>query len=220
MPYHTVLFDLDYTLGDATGGILTCFRYALSYMGYPDYPDDTLRHTIGHTLEDSFSIVTGEWSGEKRELFRSLYARKADKVMARALQLFPDTLPLLRYLQAKNCQMAVVSTRPVDRLEAMLTATGTRQFFRTLVGVDSIARPKPHPEGLLEAIRRCGTRKEIALYIGDTVIDAEAAARAEVDFVAVATGTTPKEAFDAFPARKVANHLAEVLIWLQEKQSI
>ncbi|MGI6498577.1 MAG: HAD family hydrolase [Oscillospiraceae bacterium] len=215
MAYHTVLFDLDYTLGDATGGILACFRHALCSMGYPDYPDDILRRTIGYTLEDSFSMVTGERSAEKREMFRSRYSRKADQIMERALRLFPDTLPMLRVLQEKGCQMAVVSTRPVARLEAMLTYTGARPFFRTLVGVDSIPRPKPDPGGLLEAMTRCGVGKEHTLYIGDTVVDAQAAARAEVDFAAVATGTTPREAFLPFHPRKVAGRLGEVLSWLE-----
>lgn len=216
MRYRAVLFDLDYTLGDATGGILTCFRYALFHMGYPDYPDDILCRTIGYTLEDSFSQVTGEWSNQEREQFRRLYAQKADQIMAYALNLFPDTLPLLRYLQREKCQMAVVSTRPIARLDTMLTVAGVRDFFQELIGVDNIPYPKPNPVGILEAIRRCGVSKETTLYIGDTVIDAEAAARAGVDFIGVATGTTPKEEFHRFPRCLEADHLGDVLMWLQE----
>lgn len=215
MQYHAVLFDLDYTLGDATGGILTCFRHALFCMGYPDYPDDVLCRTIGYTLQDSFSQVTGEWAYEKREQFRTLYAQKADQIMAKALNLFPDALPLLQYLKKEDCSMAVVSTRPVARLHTMLTIAGIRDFFLALIGVDNIPYPKPDPYGILEGMRRCGATKERTLYIGDTLLDAEAAARAGVDFIGVATGTTPKEAFCKFPVCLQADHLGDVLVWLR-----
>ena len=137
--------------------------------------------------------------------------------MVHALHLFPETLPLLHHLQAEQCQMAVVSTRPVARLDAMLQAAGIRSFFQTLVGVDSVSQPKPSPDALLEAMARCGVGQRETLYIGDTIIDAEAAARAAVDFAAVTTGTTPKSAFAAFPACLIADHLGEVLNWMKRK---
>ncbi|MBQ1351170.1 MAG: HAD-IA family hydrolase [Oscillospiraceae bacterium] len=214
MRYQTVLFDLDYTLGDASSGILTCFRHVLSEMNYPLVSDDVLRHTIGNTLEDSFTIVTGESAPERRELFCTLYMQKADTVMTHALHLYPQTLPLLEALQAAGCRMAVVSTRPVRRLEQMLQTAGIRSFFHVLIGVDSVTNPKPDPSALLLAMEHCGAARKGTLYLGDTVIDAEAAKNAGIDFVAVTTGMTPKEMFDDFPTRLVAEHLGQVKEWM------
>ena len=214
MRYQTVLFDLDYTLGDASDGILICFRHALSRMKYPPVPDDTLRRTIGRTLEDSFTIVTGEAAPEQRALFRTMYMEKADTVMTHALNVYPHTRPLLEALQAAGCKMAVVSTRPVRRLEQMLRAAELRSFFQTLAGVDSVARPKPDPSSLFLAMESCGASKETTLYLGDTAVDAEAARRAGIDFVAVTTGTTPREAFADFQPQLIGKDLGQVMDWI------
>lgn len=214
MKYHTVLFDLDYTLGDAADGILSCFRHALSQMGCPPPSDDVLRRTIGYTLEDSFTMATGETAPEQRARFRTLYMEKADTVMQHGLRLYPQTRPLLEALQTAGCQMGVVSTRPVRRLEQMLQSVQLRTFFQILVGVDRVERPKPDPSALLLALEACGGKKETALYLGDTVIDAEAARQAGIDFVAVTTGMTPKEAFAAFQPQLIAADLGQVKRWI------
>lgn len=214
MGYHTVLFDLDYTLGDAADGILTCFRHALSSMNCPPVSDNALRRTIGYTLEDSFTMVTGETAPEQRALFRNLYMQKADTVMTHALHLYPQTRPLLEALQEAGCQMAVVSTRPVRRLEQMLQATEIRPFFKTLIGVDRVTRPKPDPSSLLLAMEECDASKGTTLYLGDTVVDAEAARRAGIDFVAVTTGMTPREAFAGFKPQLIAEDLGQVMTWI------
>ena len=57
--YSAYLFDFDYTLADSSKGILTCFRNVLTRNGFIDVSDEDIKHTIGKTLQDSFSILTG-----------------------------------------------------------------------------------------------------------------------------------------------------------------
>lgn len=59
MKYTTYLFDFDYTLADSSRGIVICFRNVLQRHGYKDITDTAIKRTIGKTLEDSFSILTG-----------------------------------------------------------------------------------------------------------------------------------------------------------------
>ena len=59
MHYTTYLFDFDYTLADSSRGIVMCFRHVLERNGYTDVTDEAIRRTIGKTLEESFSILTG-----------------------------------------------------------------------------------------------------------------------------------------------------------------
>ena len=59
MNYTTYLFDFDYTLADSSRGIVTCFRNVLNRHGYTQPTDDDIKRTIGKTLEDSFSILSG-----------------------------------------------------------------------------------------------------------------------------------------------------------------
>ena len=62
MDYQAVLFDFDYTLGDTTEPIVRGFRYAFERMGLPAPEREAVRGTIGHMLEDAFTILSGETS--------------------------------------------------------------------------------------------------------------------------------------------------------------
>ena len=59
MNYKTYLFDFDYTLADSSRGIVKCFRIVLTRHQYLTVTDEAIKRTIGKTLEESFSILTG-----------------------------------------------------------------------------------------------------------------------------------------------------------------
>ena len=59
MKYTTYLFDFDYTLADSSRGIVICFRNVLERHGHTGISDEAIKRTIGKTLEDSFSILSG-----------------------------------------------------------------------------------------------------------------------------------------------------------------
>lgn len=59
------------------------------------------------------------------------------------------------------------------------------------MGGRDVKRNKPDPEGLHLAMTKLGLKPEQVLFCGDTVIDAQAAKSAGVDFCAVLNGTTP-----------------------------
>ena len=56
--------------------------------------------------------------------------------------------------------------------------------FEPVVGVDNVANPKPHPEGLLKI--RGTVPHERCWYIGDTVDDAKAGRAAGIPFIGIA----------------------------------
>lgn len=67
------------------------------------------------------------------------------------------------------------------------------------MGGRDVKRNKPDPEGLHLAMTKLGLKPEQVLFCGDTVIDAQAAKSAGVDFCAVLNGTTPGRPLTAIP---------------------
>jgi phosphoglycolate phosphatase len=53
-----------------------------------------------------------------------------------------------------------------------------------------------------------------ALYVGDSLADAEAAQRAAIDFVAVLTGTTTATDFAAFASVAILEDVAALPEWM------
>ena len=57
-----------------------------------------------------------------------------------------------------------------------------------MVGSDEVARPKPEPDGIIEACARVGLQVTDAAYVGDSMRDLEAARRSGALAVAAAWG--------------------------------
>ena len=86
MSYTTYLFDFDYTLADSSRGIVTCFRNVLNKHGYTNVTDEDIKRTIGKTLEESFSILTGVTDEEQLAGFKSEYRKEADRLESLSLR--------------------------------------------------------------------------------------------------------------------------------------
>ena len=62
MHYKAVIFDFDYTLGDATEAIYAGIRHALTTMGFPQPDWEAVRQTMGLRIQDAYTQLTGDSS--------------------------------------------------------------------------------------------------------------------------------------------------------------
>lgn len=215
MNYKAVLFDFDYTLGDATDAIVAGFQYAFASMGLPLPEREAVRLTVGHTLEDSYTQLTGDAAPARQAEFRRLYREKAAPLQVQVTKLFPGAAQLLEALRAAGIPAGIVSSKGAPLLLEVLKALGVAHLLCSVTGGDQVSRPKPDPEGLLRAIAALGLEPEQVLFCGDTVIDAGAAQGAGCGFCAVLNGTTGADAFAAYPHVHIAPNLWDLKQWLE-----
>ena len=213
MKYKAVLFDFDYTLGDSTVPIVNSYTAALAEMGWPAPDREAVRATIGYTLQDGYTMLTGDDSEEHRQAFFPRFKAHAGPVMVRDSVLCPGAEKVLNWLGEQGIQTGIVSTKGSDQIAGIFDKYGLREGLSLIIGGQDVTRNKPDPEGLNLALERLGLDKKEVLFCGDTVIDAETAVRAGVDFCAVLNGTTPAEAFAVYPNVHIAPDLAELLNW-------
>lgn len=211
MNYKTYLFDFDYTLADSSRGIVTCFRTVLTRHHYMDATDETIKRTIGKTLEESFSILTGITDPEQLASFRQEYRLEADIHMNANTLLFPDTLSTLNELKKRGARIGIISTKYRFRILSYLNDYLPEDFFDIVVGGEDVNTPKPSPEGVLFALEHLGSTPQETLYIGDSTVDAETAQNAGVDFAGVLNGMTTAEELRAYPHRVIMDKLADLL---------
>ena len=81
LKYKTYIFDFDYTLADATVGIIECINYSLNLMGLNIESSERIRKTVGMKLHDTFFTLTGISDEQVAETFFSHFMQKADEVM-------------------------------------------------------------------------------------------------------------------------------------------
>ena len=84
------------------------------------------------------------------------------------------------------------------RVEEVLQREAMLQAFACVLGAEDVPAFKPDPSGLQLALQRLHVTAADAIYVGDTTIDAEAAANAGLRFVAVLSGPTTRSDFEGF----------------------
>jgi len=208
MNYKFVLFDFDYTLADATEGIVESFNYGFNKVNLPRPEVNEIKKTVGQPLYTAFTILTGIENQDTIEIFREHFRIKADEVMSSKTKLMPDVIPVLKMLKEKGIKTGIATNKFRYRIDEVLQMYEISHLIDIVIGFEDVENHKPAPDALWKAREMLGININETLYVGDSLIDAEAANRAEVDFLAVTTGTT--ETFDDFKHIGVIKNLSEL----------
>ena len=211
MDYKTYLFDFDYTLADSSRGIVTCFRNVLNRHGYNTVTDESIKRTIGKTLEKSFSILTGVIDNEQLAGLKKEYRKEADTHMTANTFLFPETVSVLEALKERGAQIGIISTKYRFRILELLNQCLPENFLDIIVGGEDVKTAKPSPEGVWIALDKLNSNKSETLYIGDSTVDAETAQAAGVDFAGVLHGMTSREELQTYPHQMIIQDLTGLL---------
>jgi len=118
---------------------------------------------------------------------------------------------------SRRAKLAIFTGRTRVELSHTLERFSVRRYFSTIVTVESISKPKPDPEGLLQILDGLPASK--AIYLGDNVDDALAAKAAGMAFV----GVLPRGSVErrvragrlrALGARTILGEVTEIEKWL------
>ena len=210
MRYEAILFDFDFTLGDSSEGIIFCVNAALEGMGLEKASDESIRKVIGLSLAESYRTLTGDSSRRRTARFSELFTEAADRKMTLTAELYPYSLPLLKALRRDGIKTGIVTTKYRRRITEILDKYEVPGIVDAIIGGDSVKRTKPDPEGLIKAARELDVPVSKVLYIGDSEVDAKAAAAAGMDFVGVLTGSTSCEVLEKYPHRAVIDSLETI----------
>ena len=205
--YTTYIFDFDYTLVDSSRGIVTCFRHVLGNHGHTGVTDTEIKRTIGKTLEESFSILTGITEAGTLADYKREYVHMTANTF-----FFPETIEVLEALKSQGAVLGIVSTKFRYRILDLFEKTGYDGLVDFIVGGEDVKAAKPDPEGVLLAIGRAsGGGKSEVLYVGDSVVDAATAQAAGTDFAGVLHGMTTREELEVYPHVAIVDDLRGIL---------
>ena len=136
----------------------------------------------------------------KEELYREL-------VREHGVCVLPGARELLAALRVAGIPRSVGSSTPRSNLDAVFAATGLDAFFDAVVCGDDVRHGKPAPDVFLLAAQRLGLPPGECLVIEDAHVGIEAAHRAGMRVLGVATTHPLAELTDADAA---VSSLAEV----------
>jgi beta-phosphoglucomutase family hydrolase len=116
----------------------------------------------------------------KEETYRRLVAESGVNIL-------PGARELLAALRAENIPCAVASSTPRENLDAIFAATGLDACFDAVVCGDDVENGKPAPDIFLLASKKLGVAPGDCVVIEDAHAGIEAALRAGMPVLAVAT---------------------------------
>jgi len=203
-------FDFDYTLADSSEGTVVCVDYALDALGISRRHPAEVKKTIGLSLERTFETLTGNGEAEAAATFKHLFLSHAQHVMLNHIEFYSHTPIALQNLKRQGHYVSIVSTKLKERIEEALNRDGISDLVDDVVGGGCVAKNKPHPEGLLRAMKTSGISPEETVYIGDSVSDGECARRAGVAFIGVLSGTTAISELEQWNPSELLKHVGDI----------
>lgn len=182
---EAILWDLDGTLVDGAAAIHDAFEHALRERGHLPIPREKVASRIGIPLRLMFRDLLAVDDRESAALVTA-YRARFEAMAPTLVRVAPGALDALAAFP--RARMAVVTTKAVEPARVVLRALGIEDRFETVVGVDTVRRPKPDPEGVRVALARLEAGALHAVLVGDTVMDVLAAKGAGARSIAVLNG--------------------------------
>lgn len=203
------LFDFDGVLVDSISDISASVNATLSYSGFRELPEETLRTFVGdgarNLIMRAFNASAGE--GQKEHLsddyidsrlvwYKDYYNNHA----VIRTTLFPGVMELLRKLKEEGAYSAIVSNKPLATSLIITERLGISPYLSSIIGPENTGRIKPAPDGLKAALEEVnkvsgsgGYGPEDVLMTGDSPQDIMAGKNFGCMTCAVLRGYSPEE---------------------------
>jgi beta-phosphoglucomutase family hydrolase len=139
---------------------------------------------------------------QKEEIYRALIKKNG-------ISALPGVHELLEQLRAAKIPCAIGSSSPRQNITCIIDVLGVSKFFDAVICGEDVHRGKPDPEVFQLAAKRLGAAPEKCVVFEDAHVGLEAAQRAGMKVVGVAT-THPADTLH--DADLVVNRLTEVTV--------
>lgn len=199
--YECCLFDLDGTLLDTSAGLLRSLDYAIEKLRLPAFPADKRLSIIGPpvrvSLQNQYQLTEKE-ADTAVSVFREYYESEA----LFSAEVYEGIPTVLDDLKTAGYKLALATYKRIDFAERLLHYFSLAEYFDYIGGAD-FAGILTKTDIINLCVEKLGSEKAKALMIGDSRFDAEGAARAGVDFLALTYGFGFKTGADLAAYRHV-----------------
>ena len=208
--WAAVLFDLDGTLADTVGLILSCFRHTMrTHLGKTP-PDEEWILGMGRPLRVQLGAFAR--SPDEVDAMVQTYVALQRQLHDEMVHAYTGIPELLAALETAGVPMALVTSRRIEMTRRTLAHCGFARHFEVIITPDEVTHPKPDPEPVLLALERLGSPPaERTLFVGDSPHDIEAGRAAGVRTAAALWGPFERDTVLAAAPDYAIEHPLELL---------
>ncbi|MCM3339428.1 pyrophosphatase PpaX [Paenibacillus sp. MER TA 81-3] len=169
---RTVLFDLDGTIIDTNELIIQTFLHVLKDKTPSPFAREQIIPSMGLPLDHQIRIFTGmEQVDDLVEAYREYNIARHDELVRE----FPHVTEVIAALHRHGIRLGVVTTKMRLTTERALRMFGLYEQMGTIVTIQDVKQPKPHPEPVLQAIEALQADPATTLMVGDSPADIQSA---------------------------------------------
>ncbi|KOG49178.1 HAD family hydrolase [Streptomyces decoyicus] len=186
-PRRAVLFDVDGTLVDSTYLHTVTWWEAFRQAGHR-VPMASIHRSVGMGADHLLDHLLG--ADRDRDRDASISAAHTTLYAEYWTRLAPldGAAELLRACAGRGWTVVLASSASGPELDAMRKALDAEDALHAVAGADDVKASKPAPDLVERALAEAGTEAGHAVFVGDTVWDMKAGARAGVPCVGVLSG--------------------------------
>lgn len=215
-----VIFDLDGTLLDTAQDLSDAVNYALKSFAYPSLSVEQVKARTGNGVGRLVELaLSGGLSNPdyKRVLstFKEYYLRHSSDNTSP----YAGIDQLLTELCDKGIKTAIVSNKLNDATK-QLNVKYFGRFHMIAQGETPFVRRKPNPDTLFAVLSQLDCRRDECIYVGDSEVDVQTGANAEIEVVSVSWGFRSKEQLLACGAKHIVDAPSQILEIVGKNENI
>ena len=181
-----ILFDIDGTLVDSNYLHVQAWSEAFQSVGRP-VDSWRIHRGIGmdgtKLLEELLGDDTDEFGDRAKQAHTGIYQRLTPR-----LRPFTSARELLARMHERGIAVVLATSAPEDELKELRRVLDAEQWLTAITSAEDAETAKPAPDLIQVALDRAGVAADRALFVGDTVWDGKACAKAGLRFVGVRSG--------------------------------
>ncbi|MFF3638135.1 HAD family hydrolase [Streptomyces sp. NPDC002250] len=212
---RAAVFDVDGTLADTNHLHVVTWWEAFRQAGH-DVPMHAVHRAVGLGSDDLVAHLLGDGRDEEQDAalsdaHKALYGQYFER-----LQALPKAGELLRRLHADGWRVVLATSASGAELGALRRAIDADEAIVGTASADDVAEGKPAPEPVERALELAGVPASGAVFVGDTVWDMRAGAKAGVRCVGLLCGGIPRADLEEAGAEAVYDDPADLLARLAD----
>lgn len=201
-----VIWDVDGTMLDTSEGLISSTISMIEDFNLPMPEEEVIRSFVGPRIQDSVKRVYPELSDETRKEMAACFRKHyLDEDVLKATP-YQGVKELMKGMKAAGIMQTVATNKGQVFTDNLMVKNGMTEYLLGVFGTDSAGKLNKS-DLILKAVesgKEYGIKIQDAIMIGDSEYDAEGAAIAGVDFLAVTYGFGFKNEKDTENYKKVA----------------
>ena len=186
----SIVFDLDGTLVDTSRDMLKAANLCFDEMGFSDVLSEQMHRgtalhggramlTKGLTLlkEPDLANIVSEFYPKFLKYYReNLYEKSV---------FYDGAITCVEKMAFKGWNVGICTNKPEDLAKSLLSKMSAQNYFKAIVGADTLSVRKPDPAPFFETLRLLNGKTNRSCLVGDSITDYSTAKAADVPIILV-----------------------------------